>query len=61
MFSVQNPDLMGRLDFRPKKKILKMTLPAKSARLYGEVAENRFHSLAATLGAEPKIDIEMDL
>jgi hypothetical protein len=35
-----------------------MILPAKSAALFGEVAQARFRALAAALGAETKVTIE---
>jgi len=40
--------------------VLEMTLPAKSAALYGEVAEARFQSLVATLGATGNVKIARD-
>jgi exopolyphosphatase/guanosine-5'-triphosphate,3'-diphosphate pyrophosphatase len=43
---------MGSLKWRPKKKQLELYLPESSKALYGEVAQARFASLAATLEAE---------
>jgi exopolyphosphatase/guanosine-5'-triphosphate,3'-diphosphate pyrophosphatase len=57
MFTVQNSALMGKLDWRPKKRILEMTLPAEARALFGEVAEARFLALAQALNAEPVVKI----
>jgi exopolyphosphatase/guanosine-5'-triphosphate,3'-diphosphate pyrophosphatase len=53
MFSAQDPGLMGKLKLFPKKGLLELTLPKGDGEaLYGEVAEARFTSLAASLGVE---------
>ena len=60
MFSGNNPEAMCRLEFRPKKKELKLVLPRASADLYGEVAEARFKSLASELGCEMEVRLAGD-
>ena len=57
MFSVQMPQMMGRLKFYPKKKIVEMTLPAHAEPLFGEVAMARFDGLARSLDAETRVQI----
>ena len=57
MFSVQLPQMMGRLKFYPKKKIVEMTLPAHAEPLFGEVAMARFESLASSLDAKTRVKI----
>lgn len=52
MFSVQRPELMGKLTWRPKKRILKLKLHPETRDLYGEVAQARLASLASSLKAE---------
>ena len=55
MFAIHSPDDAGELVWRPKKKVLELKLHKKSQPLFGEVAEARFKSLAASLGAEAKV------
>ncbi|MCJ7871367.1 Ppx/GppA family phosphatase [Marinovum sp. 2_MG-2023] len=50
---------IGELDWRPKKKILSLRLSEGAWPLYGEVAEARFMSLAASLGAT--VDVKLAL
>ncbi len=58
MFSAQDPSLMGQLKLYPKKRELELQLPGGDGEaLYGEVAEARFRSLAASLAAEPKVRV----
>ncbi|MCB2115576.1 MAG: Ppx/GppA family phosphatase [Rhodobacteraceae bacterium] len=57
MFSVKAPDEAGEMIWRPKKKILELKLKAASQPLFGEVAEARFTSLVAALGAEAKVTV----
>jgi exopolyphosphatase/guanosine-5'-triphosphate,3'-diphosphate pyrophosphatase len=45
------------LEWQPRKKLLRLKLTKASVPLYGEVAEARFASLAASLGAETDIAI----
>lgn len=42
----------GRLIWRPRRKTLELVLNPKAIRLFGEVADARFRSLADALGAE---------
>ena len=46
---------MAALDYRPKKKLLTLTIEPEAVDLFSEVALARFNSLAASLGAEPII------
>ncbi len=55
MFSGNQGGDLGTLNWKPKKKILTLTLAEASAALMGEVAEARFGSLASALGAEAVI------
>ncbi|MGL4281688.1 MAG: exopolyphosphatase, partial [Albidovulum sp.] len=55
MFSIKSPEDAGSLDWRPKKKILQLTLKPGAEALFGEVAQARFASLAQSLGAEAKV------
>ncbi|MEM7490090.1 MAG: Ppx/GppA family phosphatase [Pseudomonadota bacterium] len=58
MFSAQDPALMGKLKFYPKKGVLELSLPKGDGEaLFGEVAEARFKSLASSLGAEPTVRV----
>jgi exopolyphosphatase/guanosine-5'-triphosphate,3'-diphosphate pyrophosphatase len=43
------------LDWKPRKKLLRLKLTKASVPLYGEVAEARFASLAASLEAETEV------
>lgn len=55
MFSGISGSDLGTLDWRPKKKVLTLTLAEGSQPLLGEVAEARFMALATALGAEAVI------
>jgi exopolyphosphatase/guanosine-5'-triphosphate,3'-diphosphate pyrophosphatase len=55
MFSIRSPEDAGSLSWRPKKKILQLTLNPEAEPLFGEVAQARFSSLAQSLGAEAKV------
>ncbi len=57
MFSFANPDGMGTLNYRPKKRTLELRLPPDSATLFGEVAAARFTSLARALDAEKTVTV----
>ncbi|GGO51524.1 exopolyphosphatase / guanosine-5'-triphosphate,3'-diphosphate pyrophosphatase [Roseovarius pacificus] len=46
---------LGQMRWYPKKKQLELSLSPEAAPLFGEVAQARFQSLAASLGAEPAI------
>jgi exopolyphosphatase/guanosine-5'-triphosphate,3'-diphosphate pyrophosphatase len=52
MFSVADPADAGRLDWRPKKRVLELALTDLGDGLFGEVAAARFTSLAAALRAQ---------
>ncbi|APX91180.1 exopolyphosphatase [Brevirhabdus pacifica] len=55
MFSVDDPDRMGRLEWFPKKRILRMIVDRTSRDLFGEVAETRLRALAGSLKAEVEV------
>ena len=55
MLTVSRLDQMAEMRYFPKKKELELRLDDKARSLFGEVAEARFMSLAAALGAETKI------
>lgn len=57
MFSFANPDGMGNLIYRPKKKTLELRLPPASAPLFGEVAAARFASLARALDVQTTVTL----
>lgn len=46
---------LGQLQWHPRKRLLELELSRDSAPLFGEVAQARFASLAASLSAETKI------
>ncbi len=52
MFSVDDPEKIARLSWKPKKRILTLHLDETGRCLFGEVAEARFRSLAAALDAQ---------
>jgi exopolyphosphatase/guanosine-5'-triphosphate,3'-diphosphate pyrophosphatase len=55
-----NPDdETAKLNWIKKNKILSLSLTAEAEPLFGEVAEERFRSLAKALGATPNIDIRL--
>ena len=51
MFSVERPELMGKLKWQPKKRILTLVLHPETKGLFGEVAQARLSSLASSLDA----------
>ncbi|MDJ0825537.1 MAG: Ppx/GppA family phosphatase [Rhodobacter sp.] len=57
MLSLDQPDLIASLKWFPVKKRLELHLPARAMGLFGEVAEARFASLAASLGAEAVVKV----
>ncbi|MCC5970625.1 MAG: Ppx/GppA family phosphatase [Pararhodobacter sp.] len=57
MFSIGGPDAAGELRFFPKRKLLEMILKPEMRDLFGEVAQQRFASLAKTLGVETKVRV----
>ncbi|MCR9109851.1 Ppx/GppA family phosphatase [Marivita sp. XM-24bin2] len=46
------------LEWKPRKKLLRLKLTRESVPLYGEVAEARFLSLATSLGAETEVVVK---
>jgi len=58
MLWLQKDAQMGELKWFPKKKLLELHLTDAASPLYGEVAEARFMSLAASLGAQTDIRIK---
>lgn len=46
------------LEWRPRKKLLRLKLTKASVPLYGEVAQARFESLAASMGAQTEVVIQ---
>jgi len=52
MFTVHAPDSIARLHHYPRKKELELILSPDAQDLFGEVAQARFASLAASLGAK---------
>jgi len=57
MFAIRSPDEAGTLAWRPKKKVLELTLNRDAEALFGEVAEARFKSLADALGAQAEVKL----
>ena len=55
MFSVDDPESLARLEWMPKKKVLRLHLIGQGPDLFGEVAEARFRALARALEAEADI------
>ncbi|MEP5760079.1 MAG: Ppx/GppA family phosphatase [Litoreibacter sp.] len=55
MFSVQRPELMGKMSWHPKKRLLKLRLHDETRALFGEVAQSRFSSLASALDADVEV------
>ncbi|HHS89267.1 MAG TPA: Ppx/GppA family phosphatase [Rhodobacteraceae bacterium] len=52
MFSVDDPEKVARLDWKPKKRELTLTLNETGRDLFGEVAQARFRALASALDAQ---------
>ena len=55
MFWMQPDVPMGQFKWFPQKRVLELRIPKAASALYGEVAEARFLSLAASLNAETKV------
>lgn len=55
MLSVSGPEAAGELRYFPKKEVLELILDPARKDLFGEVAEQRFQSLAKTLGVTTKM------
>jgi exopolyphosphatase/guanosine-5'-triphosphate,3'-diphosphate pyrophosphatase len=58
MLWLQKNAPMGQLRWFPKKKLLELHLTEAASPLFGEVAEARFQSLAASLGAQTDVRIK---
>ncbi len=57
MLWMQPEETMGQMRWFPKKRQLELILPTQAAPLYGEVAQSRFMSLAASLDASVTVRI----
>ena len=55
MLWMQNDAAMGKLRYFPKKRELELILPKSAERLYNEVAESRFKSLANAVKSESRV------
>jgi exopolyphosphatase/guanosine-5'-triphosphate,3'-diphosphate pyrophosphatase len=55
MFALHSPQDAAEIDYSAKKGLLTLSLTPKGEGLFGEVAEARFASLAAALGAKPRV------
>ena len=58
MFWMQPGVPMGQFTWFPKKKLLELRMPKAAGPLYGEVAQARLASLAASLGAEIRVQMQ---
>ncbi len=58
MFSVKDPEDMGRLSWQPRKGLLTLRLSPHGEPLFGEVAAARFASLAAAMGATTEVRVD---
>lgn len=57
MLAANDAQMMDGILWRPKKRILELRLPSRSEVLFGEMAEARFNSLAASLEAKTSVRI----
>lgn len=57
MVTVNAPDGIAELRLFPKKKILDLHLSPEGHALFGEVAEERFRSLAGAIGADTRVKL----
>jgi exopolyphosphatase/guanosine-5'-triphosphate,3'-diphosphate pyrophosphatase len=57
MFSFANPDGLGELRYKPKKRTLELRLAPESMPLFGEVAAARYAALARSLEAESSVTV----
>ncbi|MCB6178762.1 Ppx/GppA family phosphatase [Rhodobacter sp. Har01] len=55
MFSVGDPANAGQLVWRPRKRVLELSLTEEGAGLFGEVAQARFASLALAMKAQTEV------
>jgi exopolyphosphatase / guanosine-5'-triphosphate,3'-diphosphate pyrophosphatase len=58
MFSVRDPEDMGRLSWQPKKSLLTLRLSPHGEPLFGEVAAARLASLASAMGATTEVRVD---
>jgi exopolyphosphatase/guanosine-5'-triphosphate,3'-diphosphate pyrophosphatase len=57
MFSVKDPEDMGRLSWQPKKGLLSLRLSRHGEPLFGEVAAARFAALASAMEATTEVRV----
>ncbi len=57
MFSIEAPEAAGELRFYPKKRVLELVLQPDKKGLFGEVAQARFASLAASLKVTTRVRV----
>lgn len=57
MFSAEAPEAASELRYYPKRKVLELILRPSRKDLFGEIAEQRFQSLAKTLGVTAQLRI----
>jgi len=57
MFSFDGPNAAGKLRYFPKRKVLELILQPDRKALFGEVAEQRFQSLAKTMGVTTSLKV----
>jgi exopolyphosphatase/guanosine-5'-triphosphate,3'-diphosphate pyrophosphatase len=55
MFAIENPATAGALRLFPRRKLLQLSLTPRGRALFGEVAQARLTSLAASLGARVEV------
>ncbi len=55
MFSIENPEMAGRLHWNQKKQVLELRLTERGDGLFGEVAASRFNALALAMRATPLV------
>ncbi len=49
---------LAKLSYKPRKKLLKLTLAGDAPHLFGEMAQARLRALAASLGAEVEVSVK---
>ncbi len=55
MLTSELDEKIGTLTWKPEERLLEIRLGERARGLFGEVAQSRFQSLAATLGAETRV------
>ena len=58
MLGGESPGRLAELNYKPRKKVLTLTLAGDQADLFSEVADARFQSLALALGAQPVVKLD---